>query len=188
MSLAKVYRRQDPRRTILSPKAALCAFKGARLIKLQQDKHMKPPHITFRRLVVGILILLIGSTACIYAEAADRCQKLPMQPDGITRLSKIEIYPPYLDEYLRYAAEVGEISLLTEPGVLAMYAMQGKDDPCRITILEIYASQDAYKSHINSQHFKNYKESTLKMVKSLILSDQKPINPANKITNFILGK
>ena len=49
------------------------------------------------------------------------CVKEPMNVDGIVRLSKIEVYPQYLDEYMRYATEVGEISLRTEPGVLTMY-------------------------------------------------------------------
>ena len=45
------------------------------------------------------------------------CVKEPMTADGIVRLSKIEVYPQYLDEYMKYATEVGEISLRTEPGV-----------------------------------------------------------------------
>ncbi len=44
--------------------------------------------------------------------------------DGIVRLSKIEVYPECLDEYLKYAVEVGSISLQTEAGVLSMYALQ----------------------------------------------------------------
>jgi len=52
------------------------------------------------------------------------------------RLSKIEVRPEYLDAYLKYAAEVGEISLRREPGVLTMYAVREKENPCRITILE----------------------------------------------------
>ena len=51
------------------------------------------------------------------------CVKLPMQPDGIVRLSKIEVHSEYLEEYMKYAIEVGEISLRTEPGVLTMYAV-----------------------------------------------------------------
>lgn len=117
--------------------------------------------------------------------AAGMCAKLPMQSDGIVRLSKIEVYPEYLSEYLSYAAEVGTISLRTEPGVLTMYAVQEIDDPCRITILETYAGRAAYEQHIASAHFKKYKQATLHMVKSLILSDQKPLNPANQIKNFI---
>ena len=64
------------------------------------------------------------------------CAKLPMASDGIVRLSKIEVRPEYLDAYLKYATEVGEISLRCEPGVLTMYAVREKENPCRITILE----------------------------------------------------
>ena len=41
-----------------------------------------------------------------------------------------------IDAYLKYATEVGEISLRREPGVLTMYAVREKENPCRITILE----------------------------------------------------
>ena len=83
------------------------------------------------------------------------CAKLPMAADGIVRLSKIEVYLEYLEEYMKYATEVGEVSLRTEPGVLTMYAVSEKENPGRITILETYASQEAYKSHIASEHFKS---------------------------------
>ncbi len=56
------------------------------------------------------------------------CAKEPMQADGIVRLSKVEVYPEYLEEYRRYAVEVGETSLRTEAGVLTMYGR-------RLTIL-----------------------------------------------------
>jgi len=113
------------------------------------------------------------------------CAKRPMQTDGIVRLSKIEVYPGHLEEYMKYATEVGEVSLRTEPGVLTMYAVAEKDNPCKITILETYASQEAYKSHIASEHFQKYKQGTLHMVKSLVLSDQTPLNAANKINNYM---
>lgn len=113
------------------------------------------------------------------------CAKKPMTADGIVRLSKIEVYPQYLDEYMKYATEVGEISLRTEPGVLTMYAVGEKENPCKITILETYASREAYEKHIASEHFQKYKQGTLHMVKSLVLSDQTPLNPANRINNFI---
>ena len=113
------------------------------------------------------------------------CAKLPMAADGIVRLSKIEVYLEYLEEYMKYATEVGEVSLRTEPGVLTMYAVSEKENPGRITILETYASQEAYKSHIASEHFQKYKQGTLHMVKTLVLSDQMPLNPANRINNFI---
>lgn len=108
-----------------------------------------------------------------------------MFADGIVRLSKIEVYPEYLEEYLEYAIRVGEISLRTESGVLTMYAVSEKENPCMVTILETYASQAAYQVHISSAHFQEYKQKTLHMVKSLVLSDQTPLNPKNQIVNFI---
>ncbi len=113
------------------------------------------------------------------------CAKEPMAADGIVRLSKVEVYPQHLDEYMKYATEVGEISLRTESGVLTMYAVGEKENPCKITILETYASHEAYEKHIASEHFQKYKRGTLHMVKSLVLSDQTPLNPANRINNFI---
>ena len=86
---------------------------------------------------------------------------------------------------MKYAVEVGEISLRTEPGVLTMYAVSEKENPCMVTILEIYASREAYEKHIASEHFQKYKQGTLHMVKLLVLSDQMPLNPANRINNFI---
>lgn len=111
------------------------------------------------------------------------CTKLPMMSDAIVRLSKIEVYPEYIEAYLSYAKEVGSVSLLTEPGVLTMYAMADKENHTHITILEIYASEAAYMSHIQSQHFQKYKQGTIHMVKSLELCDQIPVNSNSVIVN-----
>ena len=139
------------------------------------------------KLILYVVLLLTGILPCsIFAQTeSGMCLKLPMSADGIVRLSKIEVYPEYLEEYVEYAVEVGEVSLRTEPGVLTMYAVGEKENPCLITILETYASKEAYESHIASAHFRKYKQGTLHMVKTLILSDQIPLNPANKINNFI---
>ncbi|WP_280227320.1 flavin reductase [Bacteroides fragilis] len=122
---------------------------------------------------------------CLNPDNPGMCVKEPMTTDGIVRLSKIEVYPQYLDEYMNYATEVGEISLRTEPGVLTMYAVGEKENSCKVTILETYASREAYEQHIASEHFQKYKQGTLHMVKSLVLSDQTPLNPANKLNNFM---
>lgn len=137
-------------------------------------------------------LLLFGLLSCGGTEKETHpskqtgmCAKEKMAADGIVRLSKIEVYPEFLDEYIKYATEVGEISLRTEPGVLTMYAVGEKENPCKITILETYASRKAYDKHIASAHFRKYKQGTLHMVKSLVLSDQTPLNPANRINNFM---
>ena len=120
-------------------------------------------------------LLLFGLLSCDGAERKTQpgmCAKEEMAVDGIVRLSKVEVYPQYLNEYIRYVTEVGEISLRTEPGVLTMYAIGEKENPC-------------HDKHIASAHFQKYKQGTLHMVKSLELTDQTPLNPANRINNFI---
>lgn len=96
-------------------------------------------------------------------------------PEKIVRLAEIEVEPSMLEDYLAFAKEVGETSVKLEPGVLTLFSMQAKEDPCKIYILEIYASQAAYQSHIQTAHFKKYKEGTAKMVKSLKLIDTMPL-------------
>jgi len=148
--------------------------------------------INMVRNLLAALLFMFGLHSCGGTERNTHssqqpgmCAKEPMAADGIVRLSKIEVYPESLDEYIEYVTEVGEVSLRTEPGVLTMYAVAEKENSCRITILETYASRKAYDKHIASAHFQKYKQGTLHMVKSLELIDQTPLNPANRINNFI---
>lgn len=137
-------------------------------------------------LIVATALLLFCACGDRYStNVSDMTEKSPMQPDGIVRLSKIRVKPGYLDEYMKYAVEVGTISLETEPGVLTMYAVADKENPCSITILETYASREAYQRHIASAHFQKYKQGTLHMVDSLLLDDVTPLNPHNRIINII---
>ena len=135
--------------------------------------------------IVIIITFVFCFMSCNHESSNTMCDKQTMSESGIVRLSKIEVYPQYLDEYMKYAIEVGEISLRTEPGVLTMYALQQTDAPHLVTILESYSSHEAYQKHIMSEHFIKYKQGTLHMVKSLELLDQNVLNPHNKIINYI---
>ena len=95
--------------------------------------------------------------------------------EKLVRLAEIDVVPEFLEEYMAFAKEVGETSVKVEPGVLTLFSMQTKEDPCKIYILEIYADQEAYQSHIQTTHFKKYKEGTTQMVKSLKLIDVNPL-------------
>lgn len=146
--------------------------------------HLKPVLFEFPTYSYLATGEIIGKCLNLKPETG-MCYKQPMAADGIVRLSKIVVYSQFLEEYLEYAREVGEISLRTEPGVLTMYAVQEKENPCRITILETYASNEAYRQHISSPHFQKYKQGTLHMVKDLVLSDQNVVNTANTLNNYI---
>lgn len=62
-------------------------------------------------------------------------------------------------------------------GVLTLFSMQDKANPAKIYILEVYADSAAYQKHIQTAHFKRYKEGTAKMVHSLKLIDLTPLVP-----------
>ena len=97
--------------------------------------------------------------------------------DMIVRIAEIEVHEQYLGEYLAAAKRVGGISVEREPGVVCIFPMQVKDDPCKVRIVEIYRNQDAYQSHLKTDHFLQYKQGTLHMVKSLKLVDTTPLAP-----------
>ena len=97
------------------------------------------------------------------------------------RLSRIVVDSSRLDEYNAYLKEEIEASMALEPGILTLYATAEKEKPNHITILEIYASDEAYKSHIKTPHFIKYKEGTLDIVQELELIDTNPLIEGLKI-------
>lgn len=121
--------------------------------------------------IIFLIVILLGiNTVC--------CASGFNKNDGmIVRISEVEVYPEYLNEYLLYARSVAEASVEKEKGVISIYPMMKISDNNQIRILEIYKNEDAYKKHIASEHFKTYKTGTLHMVKSLDLVDMYQIAP-----------
>lgn len=93
------------------------------------------------------------------------------------RIAEVEIFPPFLEEYLTILKTEAAASVDVEPGVLAIFPMYQKEHPNQIRIVEMYANKEAYLSHLKTPHFLHYKTSTQKMVKSLKLVDMKSIDP-----------
>ena len=93
------------------------------------------------------------------------------------RISEIEIDSNYLREYNKILREEAQASVKLEPGVISIFPMYQKENQTHVRILEIYASKEAYESHLTTPHFKKYKSTTLKMVKSLKLTDMSAIDP-----------
>jgi len=105
---------------------------------------------------------------------------MAQEKSQMIRLAKIKVDPMQLDKYNIALKEQMTIAVQLEPGVLTYYAVADKSDPTNITILEIYADTAAYKLHIETSHFKKYKETVENMVKSLELIDVKLIGSAKK--------
>ena len=87
------------------------------------------------------------------------------------RIAKIKVDARQLDKYTTALKEQMNAAIQLEPGVLSYNVVADKKDATQITILEVYASPEAYQSHIVTPHFKKYKETVKDMVLSLELID-----------------
>lgn len=99
-----------------------------------------------------------------------------IEADMMVRISEIDIVPEYLEQYSSILKEEAATSMKIEPGVITIFPMYKQKDSTQIRIIEIYANKAAYQSHLQTPHFLHYKNSTLKMVKSLMLVDMSGID------------
>ena len=115
-------------------------------------------------LLMAIVVLLGEGTAVAQGQGM------------LVRMSEIEVETRDLNEYVAILKAEAEASVRLEPGVVAIFPMYQKDKPTAVRIVEIYASREAYESHLQTPHFQHYKTTTLNMVKSLKLVDMEPID------------
>lgn len=87
------------------------------------------------------------------------------------RIAKIKVDANQLERYQVALQEQMNAAIQLEPGVLSYTVVADKKDANSITIFEVYASLEAYQSHIATPHFKKYKETVKDMVLSLELID-----------------
>jgi quinol monooxygenase YgiN len=96
------------------------------------------------------------------------------------RIAELEVDPAQLESFTAATQEVTETSVRVEPGCLVLYAVAEKEHPARIRVFEIYRDEDAYKTHLQTAHFKKFRATTDDMVKSRKLIDTIPISLAAK--------
>ena len=119
----------------------------------------------FSVFIVNMLIMNILNLNTVTAQ----------QSNQIVRVAKLQIDSLQLEAYKAALKEEIATSLRVESGVLSLNAVSEKNDPTRIFILEIYASDSAYRAHLETPHFKRYKQVTAAMVLSLELVENDPI-------------
>ena len=126
-----------------------------------------------------------AALGCWSLDPADRAGDLKGGGDMlVVRIAEIEVHPEWLDAYLAAAGTVGAESVAKEPGVVCIFPMQKKESPTSIRIVEIYRSEEAYKEHLATPHFRKYKEGTPHMIKSLKLVPMQPLDPEHADSIF----
>ena len=125
--------------------------------------------------MTGRQALLLGTSLATALWFWQRGTAAVVVGSPIVRIAELEIDPAQLDAYKLALKEEIETSIRVEPGVLTLYAVSLKEHPEQVRLFETYRDAAAYESHIQSPHFKTYKDRTRQMVKLLTLVETEPI-------------
>jgi quinol monooxygenase YgiN len=96
------------------------------------------------------------------------------------RVAELEIDAAQASAFAAALREVGQASVRSEEGCLALYAVAEKQDPSRVRVFEIYRDRAAYEAHLLTPHFKKFRATTEAMVKSRKLIEATPLSLATK--------
>lgn len=102
------------------------------------------------------------------------------QEKKVTRIARLTVDSTKLSVYLQYLNEQMNAAVKLEPGAISYNVYSDKIHPNNLTIVEVYADNNAYLLHRDTPHFKKYKSATKDMVQSLELTEVAPILSANK--------
>jgi len=98
----------------------------------------------------------------------------------VTRIARVTIDSTKLQPYMALLKEQMETAVRAEPGVISYNVYAEKASPNKLTIVKVYADNNAYLAHRETAHFKKYKAAVTDMVKSLELSEVNPVLTAKK--------
>lgn len=129
--------------------------------------------MSMKKKIFYLLFCLLGVFVNTKSMAQDKDNRM-------YRIARIQIDPAQLDKYNIALKEQMTTAIRVEPGVLSYYAVADKKNPSHITIFEVYADSIAYKSHIQTPHFKKYKETVQHMVTALDVVDVNLIGISKK--------
>lgn len=122
----------------------------------------------------------------------DRKKKITLEPQflgdkhiipderTINNLVVVDVKPEFQAEFKNIVLPEMAESLKVEKGVLAMYAATDSQAPNRWYFYEVYASEEAYQQHRQTQHFRDYLKQTAHMSASKNAIPVKPVFLRNK--------
>lgn len=96
------------------------------------------------------------------------------------KIAELEIDPAQLGMFMSALKEVTETSVRVEPGVLAIYSCEEKDNRSKLRFFEMYTDETAFKAHIASPHFQKYVAMTKNMIFSQKLIEAVPVDLSAK--------
>jgi quinol monooxygenase YgiN len=93
----------------------------------------------------------------------------------LVRIAELDVIPAQIEDFKAAGIENITRTLDAEPGVLEFHAVIKRGLPGRVVILEVYASPQAYETHRQSPHFKQFGLVVAPMVTNKTLHDATPV-------------
>lgn len=118
------------------------------------------------------VLMLCGSVLTLFFSGSAGAQEA-RRP--YVRLAELEIDPAQMQRFNAALQEGVTTAVRVEPGVLALYAVSEQDHPNRVRVFEMYQDKATYQKHLQTPHFRKFRDMTDKMVKSRKLLDGVPI-------------
>jgi quinol monooxygenase YgiN len=123
--------------------------------------------------------LIVGASVLISSLCGPALAEEMQSP--FVRIAELDIDPAQLESYKAAVKQAMETAVRLAPGGLAKSADAEKDNPSRLRFFEIYADENAYKTHLESAHFKKYLTTTQLMIRSRKLIDTVPVMLSAKV-------
>jgi quinol monooxygenase YgiN len=118
---------------------------------------------------------ILGSVSFMLLSAMSVDSSAQATPERYVRVAELKIAPQHMDAFKVAIRESIEAAIQKEPDVLALYAVVEKEQPNLVRVFEIYVSEDAYRRHVQTEHFQKFRRVTDSMVTSRKLVDGIPI-------------
>lgn len=133
--------------------------------------------MSFSRLrLQATLIALGGALAlCVAASAFAQRTQTPF-----VRLAELHVDAARLEDFEAAAATHVAAATRSEPGILAFHSVAEKGQPTRIRVFEMYESEEAYRAHLQTPHFKAFVAATQAMLVERQLFDVVPVRLGSK--------
>jgi quinol monooxygenase YgiN len=118
------------------------------------------------KLKILLSLMLITLTAGALAQTAS---------ERYVRTAELEIAPGKMAEFNAAIQEEIKASIAKEPEVLALHAVFEKERPNHVRVFEIYVSEASYRQHVQTEHFRKFRQLTDGIVVSRTLTEGIPI-------------
>ena len=91
------------------------------------------------------------------------------------RWADLDVYPAQLENFTAAANAHAQAVLRSEPGVIAFHAVSERESPGRVRVFEMYRDAQAYRSHLEQPHFKQFLAATGSIMTGRQLHDVVPV-------------